>query len=918
MWEAAMNKKFEGWDKVADVLHKIASDKKYMCADGSKFVPGQRKSLEAIADRLPVNGVIIADEVGMGKTRIATTVTKAVIDAGGRVAILVPPGLGFQWSDELRKSHVDGVPEILRSLNAYLDAWAGDEKSLWAKHSALIISHAFCNWQVRSTATKNNARTAKTNWKWSLLPQTLALVQASLRESGKMPKGSKAQEKSNDSRVNHAANWIAKHTDKKSLIKLANKDEFSQWGKESPLFNPENYLKHTVYREGLELVVGLGLGKFDLVVIDEAHKSRGAESNLNRLLKHVIATRTNCRRLAMTATPIELDVNQWKQILGRIDVQDDEVNTAIANYSTTVQQVRQLPGDERAQKDFSGAATVFQKTLGKYLLRRDKREVYSVRKFAKCSGKEHHDYRLLHNIVVPTTEIPLAWKQAVCAAEALSFVTRGSYDEDGKRLSRDEAAKRLRLTLGNGHGIAVLMDETLRDKSKVRNANEDQEAALVVMEEEEQKNNRKAARVEWWKRLMSLAFQGDPRHTGAGEAALYEHPAIRAAVDAIEAVCEQGEKVLVFGRFTRPMQVLVRLLNARQMLRCLAADIPWSQSKVPQDERAAVIAALRQLNQAYTLEEINKGLERQYTQLENEREHFRNRLLNSIWQGLNDAERTKALFDEFKMYANVDVGNGVLKMTQLALVARAVQEILAHKDWKNPSRITQAFEYIITAASDQDVDSEFGDDHGKPVSKAASKRKSKSVSKLWGELIERLHDEYSRAEGGFARLMNGETKPHTRRLLQLAFNREHSHPKVLVCQSVVGREGLNLHEACRTVILLHAEWNPGVVEQQIGRVDRLGSLWEKKLREAINSEDLTENLPRIDIRPVIFQGTYDENNWKVLMQRWDDLRAQLHGVVITPSIASKLPEKVVKAINGCAPKFSTSRKSKLKIVCTKY
>jgi SNF2 family DNA or RNA helicase len=54
---------------------------------------------------------------------------------------------------------------------------------------------------------------------------------------------------------------------------------------------------------------------------------------------------------------------------------------------------------------------------------------------------------------------------------------------------------------------------------------------------------------------------------------------------------------------------------------------------------------------------------------------------------------------------------------------------------------------------------------------------------------------------------------------------------VLVAQSVVGREGLNLHRACRTVILLHPEWNPGVVEQQIGRVDRLSSYWEQLLTE---------------------------------------------------------------------------------------
>lgn len=48
-----------------------------------------------------------------------------------------------------------------------------------------------------------------------------------------------------------------------------------------------------------------------------------------------------------------------------------------------------------------------------------------------------------------------------------------------------------------------------------------------------------------------------------------------------------------------------------------------------------------------------------------------------------------------------------------------------------------------------------------------------------------------------------------------------SFPQVLVTQSMVGREGLNLHEACRTVILLPREWNPGAVEQLRERRDDL-------------------------------------------------------------------------------------------------
>ena len=99
-----------------------------------------------------------------------------------------------------------------------------------------------------------------------------------------------------------------------------------------------------------------------------------------------------------------------------------------------------------------------------------------------------------------------------------------------------------------------------------------------------------------------------------------------------------------------------------------------------------------------------------------------------------------------------------------------------------------------------------------------------------------------------------------------------------------------------------------MVEQQIGRVDRIGSLWEGKLREAIDNSVPVSELPRIEIYPVVFQGTYDERNWKVLRERWDDLRAQLHGVVISPLIAEKYVDdaKMITEINNAAPIESAS------------
>lgn len=55
--------------------------------------------------------------------------------------------------------------------------------------------------------------------------------------------------------------------------------------------NPDthtDYRRGTSHRGWLEQVVGLGLGSFDLLLIDEAHKSRGTDSGLSRLLGNVV------------------------------------------------------------------------------------------------------------------------------------------------------------------------------------------------------------------------------------------------------------------------------------------------------------------------------------------------------------------------------------------------------------------------------------------------------------------------------------------------------------------------------------------------------------------------------------------------------------------------------------------------------
>jgi Helicase conserved C-terminal domain len=75
------------------------------------------------------------------------------------------------------------------------------------------------------------------------------------------------------------------------------------------------------------------------------------------------------------------------------------------------------------------------------------------------------------------------------------------------------------------------------------------------------------------------------------------------------------------------------------------------------------------------------------------------------------------------------------------------------------------------------------------------------------------------------RLANGPVKPATRRRLLLGFNSPF-FPEVLVASSVMA-EGVDLHLNCRYIIHHDLSWNPSTVEQRTGRVDRMGAKAER-------------------------------------------------------------------------------------------
>jgi len=102
------------------------------------------------------------------------------------------------------------------------------------------------------------------------------------------------------------------------------------------------------------------------------------------------------------------------------------------------------------------------------------------------------------------------------------------------------------------------------------------------------------------------------------------------------------------------------------------------------------------------------------------------------------------------------------------------------------------------------------------------------------------------------RLANGTVRAETRQRLMRTFNTPF-FPEVLVASSVMA-EGVDLHLDCSHVIHHDLDWNPSTLEQRTGRLDRLGSKAERT------------GIPIVVFEPYM-AGTQDEKMYRVVKDR---------------------------------------------------
>jgi superfamily II DNA or RNA helicase len=826
----------------------------------------QKNSLFALNFQLREHGAIIADEVGTGKTRIACALIDYISNIkNGRVAVVIPRGLITQWLKELR-SFTELNPIIITNFKNLIDSYV----EITTTNRPVFISQTFRYPIVKLGSDE---------WKYLFLALVLYLKKSekNFDDFRSFARG-KAVEfiRRSSNNINKTevslVQWAQYFVDKKYLFfnqqvrTLQEKYPFN-FGDESSFHS-----NAPGYKMMVNDVLPKMLGFFDLIVVDEAHKGKGCDSIINNLLKIINAEKSklaNQRILGMTATPIELHEDQWIQLLERIKVEDDkckEIKKIIKNYSSSFRALTNLKTiSDKQFLDFQQRSKDFENNVGKYVTRREKEidPKYLERINAVRVGIHPHREYKTEFIRFCDLKAPES-KKWVFLHECLSQACKGMSlrqkgrpnDENDNSLDVYEGIKRLDSYFSRGHIRSFDIGKIFTEENKNKVS-----------------DNFKFERAKFFgEKWIAI------------EQPLFRHPKIRKAIEIIENYTKKNEKILVFGCFSGSIKTLERCLNARYILKRISDN---KIARIPED-------FFRDKEQKDIFEfeasdlQIDVPSESVLISNDNEYEKKRKKIRERVDAILKNNEVVRALNSADEQ---------IIEKTKRLITARATDEILYSGDLDFDSLIK---ELLREVASDSKIVKENEEKSD------ITKEEELSIQKILNSVPDKA---LSGSE--YAMILDGSTDFLRRSIIQTEFNRLNGFPRVLIAQSQVGKEGLNLHEACSVVLLFNADWNPGVIEQQIGRVDRLKSHWEKKKNEWLETSS-SEGRPVIEIIELHFEGTYDQVQWEKLQERKHTLIYHLYNSVDVKNVWTKEDEaRILKVMPNFSPKAYLSRNNRI-------
>lgn len=876
------------WQEVPAAIRQSASG----YVGKGKLQAGQAATLEFIAERIAKHGVIIADEVGRGKTRIACAVAEAVARCSGRVAVVVPRGLMHQW----RSEHAELAPKRqAMSLTTLHDWFSGEVPEGAVQRSLWLISHGFRYPRV----------TAKSqDWRVALPSLVHAELHPRRRRDGRTVEGRiaaiAAGGRGIPPRLRAMARRIAAQIPRGS--ELHRRLDALPWlGRDGDGLR-EDFMAGGESRAVARALLGLWMGSFDLVVIDEAHKSRDRQEDepgnaaveRKKVLPDLIdlLAAPSQRRLSLTATPMELDADQWADLVSRTipGTPVQAIRAGAGAFVDALKRVRTAPDDVSRLEVLEKAARTFQDSLSEFVTRRrlmEADELQSVRAaivpFDQDATYAAHPHRRLHRAAIRLAgdgAFDRHSERMLIALEGFSRCTRGLSSELLGEQSRGLKTLYTKLAAAAAEVDPFILDGVdRRDLSTSVLSHLDRLAFWMAQY--------RRARAD----LQRFAADQGVRGLNPDVA----HPRLEATVDEIERWTEASppRKVLVFGTFKRPMRNLRDVIDVRHCIRSIDSGQP-----IPFDLASSKLFSVavwqleRMRERKCTLRGVLGGRSRVspgvFKSLSREAYRKHRNVLRAVASAVADLLRSEN-------------GSRAEFPAQVAQVLRAqvLDDWLARRGDGTPPRrflvptLRARLEEFRERA--RDPDQALSDENGNAA----------GLLERMEELVAQDAADLRTRQTSYCRLMDGDTGWEVRRTIQEGFNRHDGYPRVLIAQSRVGREGLDFHKHCRVLVQFHPEWNPGVVEQQIGRIDRLGSLWRRDFDSWLKTR--SGQPPRIEVVQVVYEGTYDAEQQKLLQSRMRDFDAALFGSLLPAEAWKDVPDKWKKRLVAAAPDFDPRR-----------
>jgi len=862
------------WTRVWVRLDELASHSSLWRADQERSIAWIRRQLQEQP------GVLVADEVGLGKTRLAIALAVCVAACNGKVAIMNPPGLTFQWRDEelhpfigqLLELGLDWIPRDItcKVLRTYSDLFHDEqglpEYPLSGHAQFLFISHRFGLPQRLPSTTKDAL--------WGL---PFALKRR-LVDDGRKVRGAGMLDLPDSQHA--AVEWLADKASKKLRDQVMGNQLHTV--STNAYDDPQN---QTLFRH----IIGELVGDVDLVILDEAHKSRAGagpltateksaqtsmQSRLSVCLNEIImrpgSKSLKAKRLALTATPMEMEAEQWSGILHRLGLEAAAVarlTKTVKQFSDAVQAIEL--GSEQEMATLRSASTAFQAALAPVVTRRVWRDHPEVKRFATRVQKPDaaHPHRRMRETLIALDTLPSTERLRLACAESVATASRGI------------AAAHVQKNAGSRHSQALpLLSESSAELSDpATSAKSTTSTADVAAKQQRQ--------AFWNNALRTLS--GEMGAVGERPSwSLQWHPKVHRAIQLIEDLAAGNEKVLVFAEFTAPLLALDRALNIRHYLRQMregkAIPLPAGLKLDDPDLLRWLGSAEMGFSRAQ-IDSFASDAEAMSARYANERATLR-----GVCQQAAQAFLARDLPDQSSLDPEL---TGIL-------VTWLVQHVCVHDQLAllsgNDGRpeVEALVDGLLRDLKDAD-----------PADRGARADAEAERTFDWERVIREHEQELEKDQAGhhvfrmspFSQRLHGDTKPSTRRVRQSTFNNAQLNPRVLIAQSAVASEGLNLHHACRTVVMFHLDWNPGRIEQQIGRVDRQDSAWMKDF-VAWEKAGGPGEPPYIDVHTIVLEGTYDAFRTRVVAERAKILRSQLFGEMLSAEQLQQLPEHVRAAI----------------------